>query len=479
MRLRLFLSFALITLVTLAILGFVIQSQTQSTLTTFALRGGFFGADRLVNQLEAYYLENGSWEGISEHLSPSELSQNTENENSTGGSQGQGMGGMQGRGNARGSGNMVMGNEGMFGQITLSDADGNVLISDNPDLPAILSADILEKAFPIMVEDQAVGYLIPENNLLDLSEIIQENLSLALNRSLLPTVIISAAVALLLALVLAHFLMRPVRRLTDAATQLGKGDLTQRVQLGGGGELNQLANTFNHMAGSLEKSQKARQAMTADIAHELRNPLSVQRANLEALQDGVYPLTIQNLEPIIQQNQLLNKLVEDLRTLTLADTNSLKLEKTPTDPVPFIEKICDNVRPQFEANEIKLTFDHRDVCPPIPIDPSRINQVIYNLLQNSLRHSPQGGSVKLTLSCDAQFAILTIQDSGDGIPEEALPLIFERFYRADQSRTRDKGGTGLGLTIARHLAEAHHGSLTASNHPDGGAVFTLSLPYGV
>lgn len=469
MRVRLFLSFALITIITLAVLGVVIQGQTQTTLKTFAKSGGFFGADRIVKQLESYYRENGTWEGVS--LQFSSLSPGNTN------GQGPGMGASQGRGNARG-GYMYMAGQGMVGDITLTSPEGQVIFSNISDMQEQLPAEILENSLPIMADGQLVGYLVPDSNILDLGEIIRKNLSAALNDSLLPTVLITGGAGLVLALILAHFLMRPVRQLTNAAGQLAQGDLSQRVPLQGGTELSQLASSFNLMAQSLEKSNQTRTAMTADIAHELRTPLAVQRANLEAIQDGVYPLTLENLEPIIQQNLLLNKLVEDLRTLALTDSNTLTLEKTPTDLIPFIETICDTVKPQFTAGDIRLIFEHPENCPSATLDQGRMSQVLYNLLQNSLHHTPTGGKVILTLTCEQEHVVLSVMDNGVGIPEEALPLIFERFYRADQSRARDKGGTGLGLTIARKLVESHGGSLTAANHPGGGAEFTLTLPIG-
>lgn len=475
MRLRLFLSFALITIITLVVLAVVIQNNTQTTITSFAKSGGFLGADRIVNQLAAYYQENGSWDDVSSQLTLGS-GQNFNGQKSEN-SQGQGMGMGQGRGGYR-SGYMLMGGQGMLGEFTLADADGVVLVTENTSLPENLPNDILENALPIKVDGHIAGFLVTENNILDLTDVISNNLSLALNESLLITVLISGGIALALAVVLAQFLIRPVSRLTSAADQVSRGDLSQRVPESGGAELEKLASTFNRMAESLEESHQVRKAMTADIAHELRNPLSVQKANLEAIQDGVYPLTLETLQPIIQQNILLNKLVEDLRTLALADTNSLALERTHVDFISFVQKICENVQPQFDAGELQLRFEHPAECPKIFLDPGRINQVVYNLLQNSLRHTPPDGMVELSLKCSENHAILEIRDTGDGIPEELLPMIFERFFRADQSRARDKGGTGLGLTIARRLIEAHQGSLTAANHPEGGAVFTLTLPFG-
>jgi signal transduction histidine kinase len=259
------------------------------------------------------------------------------------------------------------------------------------------------------------------------------------------------------------------------------------VQVRGRDELSTLARTFNEMAGSLQRSEEARRAMTADIAHELRNPLAVQRANLEALQDGIYPLTAENLEPILAQNQLLTRLVEDLRTLALAEAGQLHLECVPTDLADLVQRVVERFSAQANLRGVVLeTGRESGATPPenpprLIVDPGRVEQILGNLLSNALRYTPEGGSIKIGLSPlpangQPQAVLLTVQDSGPGIPQEALPHLFERFYRVDRSRSRLEGGTGLGLAIARQLAEAHGGDLKAANHPQGGAVFTLTLP---
>lgn len=216
--------------------------------------------------------------------------------------------------------------------------------------------------------------------------------------------------------------------------------------------------------------------MTADIAHELRNPLAVQRANLEALQDGVYPLQPENLEPILEQNHLLTRLVEDLRTLALADADELDLERTRVDIVKLVKRVVDRFQPQMMANQIRAELASPEKCPSISLDPGRVEQILGNLLSNAIRYTPPGGHIDIRLNCSQSGIQLEVHDSGPGIPEEALPNIFERFYRADKARSRSEGGSGLGLAIARQLARAHGGRLTAENNPEGGAVFKLTIP---
>ena len=216
--------------------------------------------------------------------------------------------------------------------------------------------------------------------------------------------------------------------------------------------------------------------MTSDIAHELRTPLAVQRANIEALQDGVYPLTLENLKPLLDQNNLLARLVDDLRTLAQTDSDSLLIEKHPRDLAKLLKHISENFQPQAGQQNIKLNFNHSTNYPEVLIDERRITQVINNLIQNALHHTPEEGEIILVLQILDSSVEITVRDTGPGIPEGDLDHIFERFYRVDQSRSREKGSSSLGLTIARRLTEAHNGTLTANNHPDGGAIFTLALP---
>jgi signal transduction histidine kinase len=301
-----------------------------------------------------------------------------------------------------------------------------------------------------------------------------------LSQAALTAGLAAGGLSLLLAFLLAFNLLRPVRELTQAAARLGQGDLAQRVPVRGNDELTILGRSFNKMADSLQAATRSRQALTADIAHELRNPLAVQRANLEALQDGVYPLTPENLQPILEQNMLLSRLVDDLHTLALADAGQLKLERIPVDLRLLVERVGERFRPQ--ASSQKITLNQHVPADALAaeagplLDPLRIEQILSNLFSNALRYTPEGGQIEISLVFRPDLAEMTVRDSGPGIPAEALPYIFDRFYRADRSRSRMDGGTGLGLAIARQLAEAHGGSLTAANHPQGGAVFTLRLP---
>ena len=216
--------------------------------------------------------------------------------------------------------------------------------------------------------------------------------------------------------------------------------------------------------------------MTADIAHELRTPIAVQRAHLEALQDGIYPLTPENLQPVLDQTEFLARLVEDLRMLALADAGQIPLEKREISPVHLAQKVYERFRPEAEGKSIQLQIVNElpGIVPAVWGDEQRIEQILNNLLSNALRFTPEAGNIRLRLLQDGNFMAFVVEDTGPGIAPEDLPFIFERFYRGNRNLSHE--GTGLGLAIARHLAIAHGGSLEAGNRPEGGAVFTLRLP---
>ncbi len=452
MRLRLFLSFAVIVLVAVASMLVIARLGAASEVRAFMFRGGMSGTQGLVGALEDYYASRGSWQGVDALLAESGLGH------------GHGMG-------SQGMGAM------MNQRLRLADTRG-YLVADSlgGDFGGQVSQTELNTGIALEVGGQVVGYLLPEGGMA-FSPADESRLVSRITHAARIAGLAAGGVSLLLALVLSYRLLRPIQALTHAAEHMAQGDLSQRVQVQGSDELALLGKTFNRMAASLQQAEESRQAMTADIAHELRNPLAVQRASLEALQDGIYPLNPENLAPILEQNALLSRLVDDLRTLALADAGQLKLESVPTDFAALVERVVERHIPQAVAQQIELTYQKPPSrLPSLDLDPLRVQQILGNLLSNAMRYTPSQGRIEVTLSQTASTVQLTVRDSGPGIPSEALPYIFERFYRADRSRSRLEGGTGLGLAIARQLAKAQGGDLTAANHPQGGAVFTLMLP---
>lgn len=457
MRLRLILSFLLIAIVSVSSVVLIARQSNAQQVRAFMFRGGMVGVEALVDSLEAYYQQYQSWEGVEELLA------------------GMRWGQRHRAGNPMAGQGMIA--DMMNQRLRLADADGTLIADTLGNSPAgQLSPEDLLHAIPLQVSGLTVGYLMPEGGMV-FTPGDEANLLSRLNRVVATAGLIAVIFSLILALLLSHQMIKPIRALTQAACRLAGGDLRQRVKVRGEDELATLARTFNQMAASLQQAENSRRAMTADIAHELRNPLAVQQAHLEAILDGIYPATPESITPLLEQNRLLSRIVEDLRTLALVDAGQLRLEKTPTDMRDLTERTVERFRPQATGQGITIQVSAPQSCPPLQVDPVRMEQILGNLLSNALRFTPAGGFIEIRLDCTPEGIIrLSVHDNGSGIPEESLPHLFERFYRADRGRSRAEGGSGLGLAIARQLARAHDGDLTAANHPHGGAIFTLSLP---
>lgn len=456
MRIRLFLSFFLIVLVSVGSFVLITSQSARREVGAFMMRGGMASVHRLAASLEDYYKENGSWDGVEEVMAREGVIPGRR------GGQGMGQGMMQGM---------------MQQRLLLADRSGVVVFdSQESQKGAVLTQEELARAVALQSGFRQVGYLLPEG-VVSFGAVDQINLLERLNRAAWTAGLLGAGLSLLLAVLLTYHLLKPVQNLRRAAQSVAQGDFSKRVPISGDKELATLGQAFNEMAENLQKAEANRKALTADIAHELRTPLAVQRAHLEAIQDDVYPLDLESLEPILAQNVLLTRLVEDLRTLALAEAGQLSLDMRDVNLLSLAGEVVDLFSPAAAASQVRLIFNLPDEeIPVLRLDPARIEQILSNLVSNALRYTPQGGSISITLAQDSHYITLSVADTGPGIPEHALSRVFERFYRVDGSRSREAGGSGLGLAIARKLAQAHAGELIASNRPDGGAVFTLRLP---
>jgi signal transduction histidine kinase len=328
-------------------------------------------------------------------------------------------------------------------------------------------------AIPIRTAHQTVGELVtfdvPPNG-------PEQPLLLAVNRVLLWTAVTAAVAGLVIALILSQSLTSPLRHLTGAVQRFARGERNIFLPRPSRDEVGDLTRSFQGMMTDIERQETLRKEMTADIAHELRTPLSVIRANLDALSDGVYPLTKDNLAPIRESAELLDRLIEDLRTLELADAGQLALEFSEVDVSRLMRRVTARFAPRAESRSQKIETLPSENLPAVKADLQRLEQVLGNLIDNALRHTPDGGVIRLTANLEGSVIRVMVEDSGPGIPADSIDRIFERFYRLDSGRARAEGGSGLGLAIARKLAEAHGGTLTAENRSEGGARFTLSLP---
>jgi two-component system sensor histidine kinase BaeS len=293
--------------------------------------------------------------------------------------------------------------------------------------------------------------------------------------------LIPLAIGLVVAWVVARRAARPLERIGVAATAVAAGDLEARVPLTpaqqrSDDELSQLAVHFNAMASSLQHLETERRETTAAIAHELRTPLMVLQARLEGVRDAVIPMTEREATQLLTQVKTLTRLVDDLRTLSLSDAGKLELRRTNMDLLDVLNLGVAAFSSRAEARGITVELVTLDDALPVYGDADRLAQVIGNLLENALRHTPDRGRIGLRGARVGNTVTFEIADSGNGIPPTALPHLFERFYRADASRSRDSGGSGLGLAVVRAVLETHGGHVTAQNAEAGGAVFTVTLP---
>lgn len=282
-------------------------------------------------------------------------------------------------------------------------------------------------------------------------------------------------VALALSWWLSRRILRPVDELTLAARRLGTGDLAARVPVGAADEIGDLSRAFNLMAEELSRQETLRRNLMSDVAHELRTPLTNLRCQIEAVEDGLLEPTPETVRSLREEVLLLSRLVEDLQTVAVAEAGRLSLERGPVPLREMIDGALDSVRAM--AAERGVTLDAAvPELPLVDVDPTRIAQVLRNLLANALTATARGGRVVVAATADKRFATITVADSGRGVPLEHLPHVFERFYRADPSRARATGGAGLGLAIVKAIVEAHGGTVGVTSETGHGASFWFTVP---
>ncbi len=361
----------------------------------------------------------------------------------------------------------------------VADTAGRVVADADAPATGALSQAEIERALPITVEGERVGYLLPDNQASH-SVVLDAPAEFFLDQ-VRSAAVLGGLAAFLAAMVLAAVLTRgivaPLRTLTAATERIAEGDLDAHAPVRGSDEIAQLAETFNAMAESLRRAEAARRAQTSDIAHELRNPMAALQGTLEALADGIYTPTQENIQPALDQVQTLNRLVDDLRMLSQADAGALRLERHPVRLDELLARAA-TVHQKIMAEKGITMKLQLPPTPPVRVDYERIMQVINNILSNAARYVPAGGEVRITLGTDSDDGGVTarITDNGPGLRAAEYELLFERFWRGDASRSRATGGSGLGLAIARRIIELHGGRIWAEPTPGGGLTIAFWLP---
>lgn len=451
---RLMGAFALVILVAVASVYLIANQTTANVFRSFMFRGQMIAAQDLANQLGDYYRANGSWNGVGAVLARGADSQ------------GGMMGGMMGSGMMGGT------------SIWLADSRGVVVASsDNSRVGQSLSAAEQANATPIRANGQTVGLLAVDASMMPfIGDPASQDFLNQVNLSLLLAGFVAALIALVLGFLLFRQITAPLNALALASAKIAAGDLNARAEVRGDDEIAQVGRAFNGMADNLARSEAARRNMLADVAHELRNPIGVIQGHLEAMLDGVFPLDAEQVASLHDETILLGRLVDDLRALALADAGQLSLTREKTDLSALVTKTVQAFRAQAAENHITLTTDLPANLPPVNLDPERIAQVLGNLLSNAFRYTPTGGSVRVTLSNLGKAARVQVSDTGPGIPADALPHVFERFWRGDKSRSRPQGGAGLGLAIAKQWITAHNGQIGVESQVGKGSTFWFELP---
>jgi signal transduction histidine kinase len=438
LRFRLVVSFTLVILVVIGSVFFFINRATQAEIRQFVEYVAQMRAERMEIVLSGYYLQRGDWEGIQPFVEQ-------------------------------------WGN--LYGQrIIVTDANGSVVADSEGDvLGESYAPDSPGRSLSSPWETDAIGTLYIESSS-DVGLISLQILFNEIGRFFIWGGLIGVAIALVITFLLSRRVLAPVKALTSAARQLGRGDFSQRVQVKDKGEVGEMANTFNFMASDLEQAEQLQRNMVADIAHELRTPLSNLRGYLEAVRDGVIKPDADTIRSLDEEAALLSRLVDDLQELSLAEAGELKLICQAENIGELIKQTVGGLQTQAATKGLSVSVDLPDRLPAVNIDSPRISQVLRNLLENALAHTAEGDAITVTAAQQGNWVEVSVVDTGEGIPAENLPNIFERFYRVDKSRARTTGGSGLGLTIAKRLVEAHGGTITVESEQGKGSCFSFTVP---
>ena len=443
LTLKLTLAFLVVGLTGAVLVAIFVGQRTQTEFSRFVLDRS---QNDLMEGMVEYYQENGSWEDLEAIAIRSPFRR--------------------------------YGREFYQAPVILAEPDGTVVLGAKRYKPGqAMRPNDLERTVPVELEGETVGLAMftTPTGAQPLRESPESQFLQRVNQAILFSALGATLVALLLGGLLARTISRPVRALTEATQRIAKGELGGQVEIKSKDELGELGQSFNQMSSDLARSSDLRRQMTADIAHDLRTPLSVILGYTEALADNKLQGTPEMYGVMHDEARHLQHLIDDLRTLSLADAGELSLERQPTSPLELLERVAATHAASTAEKRISMSVQADADMPTIDVDPDRMVQVLNNLVSNALRFTPEGGVIALGARAEDDQVYLTVQDNGAGIAPEDLPHIFARFYRGDEVRNVEEGESGLGLAISKSLVEAHGGKISVKSQLGTGTTFTIAL----
>jgi signal transduction histidine kinase len=474
----------------------IINVATATQFRRFVLSGDIIRARNLSKILADYYTRQGSWNGVDSLLKPDassyaeRLKRTMENakaiERATNPNGGETVFEAPAQSGSYAERIVLAGPEGYV----IADTAGMLLGQYHPE-------EHLVSGVPVTVGTQQAGTVMVGSMVGPVLNPLDRDFLRSVSIAVILSAVTVGVMALILGSVFFFQITAPIRDLTTAAEAIAEGNLECRVRARTGDEIGQLAAHFNLMAETLARSAMLRRQIAVDIAHEFRTPLSLIQGNLEAILDGFYDLSMDNITSVHEETLVLKRLVDDLHSLALAEAEQLRLDKQDVDVSELIIHTVGRFRSKSAERGVCLITELPSDLPKIRGDSQRLSQVLVNLLSNAFRFTTKGGKVVVAArptsgndvpefdkeqdiagktEKEARFVHISVSDSGKGIPPEDLPYVFERFYRADRSRARSSGGTGLGLAITRHIVEAHGGRIRADSCIGVGSTFSFILP---
>jgi two-component system OmpR family sensor kinase len=480
---RLSLGFGLVVLMGIALVAVLTNRQVNSQFRSFVVQNSVIDSG-LVAQLSTYYSQHGSWKGVGSVFAATSVPGIGSN----------GTNGYYGYGPNAGSGyDPRPDGEPHPLPCILTDAAGNVVYhGSGQPVAAHLSAPDLAGAVPITVQNRIVGYLLVRTpDQIGLSALAQNFLN-QINQTLVQAGLIAGILGILLGLLIARGLVAPLDQLAVATRRITQEDLNQRVPIKGTEEVVNLAQAFNEMAAHLQEAETLRRHMVADVAHELRTPVSVLQGNLQAILDDIYPLEKAEIATLSDETLILKRLISDLHELAQAVAGQLQLTLRPAAVGPILARMKALFEEPATAYGITINVAAPDTLPPAMADADRLGQIIHNLLANALRYTPAGGQITLQAKHRSpatkrdpaaapakrtrEQLRISVEDTGPGMAPEDLPHVFERFWRAERSRSREHGGSGPGLAITKALVEGQGGQIGVVSEAGQGSRFWFTLP---